>query len=137
VTLTDPSDVPDLWNAQDPKVKLLAMQHEDRELHTWNNHMVSKLARDMGCTIWVLCATAGCFKQEYDSEKDKLQLELDEKLIRRSWKNNLWPVLLSVQFQRLRIAVDASIGRRQKSMLGASDKIILKQIHKAPFPALT
>lgn len=118
---------PGIWNDKDPKVKLISQRFERARLHLWDNQKVVALARDMGCTIWVMCAQAGAFTQVQDVERDLIRLVLDKNLIRKSWKNNLWPVYLTTEFQRMELALKAKDGGKA-TMLGTGDTTIIRMM---------
>lgn len=90
----------DIWNEKNPLVTIIGNRFEREGLHNWNNSRVSRLARALNKTIWVLAAEAGCFRVVYDEIRDIYRLKIDRALVRRIWAANRWPVWATIHFER-------------------------------------
>jgi len=114
----------DIWAENAPQVVFFRHAYERYGMQQWNNHRVSKLAADLNCTLWTLCAWAGCFVAWEDNKHCLVRLKLDVKLIRKCWGANSWPTHLVVNFERLENAVRAKNTKDLEGMFfGKIDKL--------------
>ncbi len=72
----------------------LRYEYERAGLHQWNNAKVFQVCQIFRCTLHELCGIAGLF---------------DDKKIGELRRANLWPMMLTIQWQRL---VDFKLGLR-------------------------
>lgn len=112
----------EMWDDKNPLVTLLQHKWERSGLHEWDNGRVADLASRFKTTIWILCAYAGAFRHDFDEKRMVFRLKLDTNMIRRAWKDNMWPVLLTAEFERLERIADIRDGK-DRSLVGQADAI--------------
>jgi len=115
---------PFLWN--NPLVRIVAHKIERRGAHAWNNSRVYKLAENLGCTLPVLCARAGMFRQFNAPKSGLIRLKLDTTAIRSAISKNLWPVAVTLHFERMESHVAVKNGTG--ILFSTSDEIDLKML---------
>jgi len=69
-----------------PWISALRYEYEKQGLHKWTNAKVYQVAQIFHCTLQELCALAGEFRNE---------------AIARYRSKNLWPMSLTIQFDKL------------------------------------
>lgn len=98
--MTKKLQIASIWNENSPLVHMIALRYESKGLHQWNNARVASLARALGKTVWVLAAEAGCFRYTFSTKHEIKRLTIDRARILKCWKDNHWPVWLTIHFQR-------------------------------------
>lgn len=101
---------------------MVGMEFERDNLHLWDDNRLATLARNLGQTVFMVCAQAGAFKQEYDRKRDLMRLQFDTDLVHRYWHKNLWPIPMVLHFHRLEQFAKHRKGE-ESSLLGASDQV--------------
>lgn len=121
-----PEKEKEFWNHNAPEIQIIRMEMERAGLGLWNNQRVVNLCRLYRCTIWTLCARVGAFRTSYNGQTDSISMILDTSLIKRSWRANLWPPILTAQFDRLEKYAELRANKPGATLIGSMDRIHIK-----------
>lgn len=118
-----------IWNENSLAVQRTILAYENEGLHKWNNNRVSKLAHDLNCTIWALCAWAGALVTTHDTVHDYVRIRLDKNMVKKAWRENRWPMYLTINFDRIEHGVQFKKTGNPTHLLGKADRIVGKVLN--------